>query len=66
MKVLGMLFIVWGHFTPNIMHNFIYAFNVPLFFCISGALTNVPSGGGEIVAKFIVTIYYNGNNTYSI
>lgn len=46
MKVLGMLFIVWGHFTPNIMHNFIYAFNVPLFFCISGALTNVPSGGG--------------------
>lgn len=67
MKVLGMLFIVWGHFTPNIMHNFIYAFNVPLFFCISGALTNVPSGGGgKIVAKFIVTIYYNGNNTYSI
>lgn len=46
MKVVGMLFIVWGHFTPNIMHNFIYAFNVPLFFCISGALTNAPIGGG--------------------
>ena len=67
MKVLGMLFIVWGHFTPNIMHNFIYAFNVPLFFCISGALTNVPSGGGKLwrslllpyITMAIILIPYN-------
>lgn len=67
MKVVGMLFIVWGHFTPNIMHNFIYAFNVPLFFCISGALTNAPIGGGKLrqslllpyITMAIILIPYN-------
>ena len=46
MKVIGMLFIVWGHFTPDLMKNFIYAFNVPLFFFISGGLTKAKCGGG--------------------
>lgn len=48
MKLIGMLFIVWGHFFPTHASNWIYAFNVPLFFCISGSLTNSRMGGGEI------------------
>ena len=39
MKVLGMLTIVWGHCFPKGMDTFLYAFNVPLFFLISGYLT---------------------------
>lgn len=39
MKVLGMFFIVWGHSWPESMCPFIYAFNVPVFFLISGYLS---------------------------
>lgn len=39
MKAIGMLLIVWGHCFPEGMENFIYAFNVPLFFVISGFLS---------------------------
>lgn len=39
MKALGMLFIIWGHCFPEGMSDFIYAFNVPVFFIISGYLT---------------------------
>lgn len=39
MKILGMFFIVWGHAWPESMCPFIYAFNVPLFFLISGYLS---------------------------
>lgn len=40
MKALGMVFIVWGHCFPGCgMSGFIYAFNVPLFFIVSGYLT---------------------------
>ena len=38
MKALSMLFIVWGHLFPDRMTNFLYAFNVPVFFVISGFL----------------------------
>ena len=38
-KALGMLAIIWGHCFPEGMSGFIYAFNVPLFFIISGFLT---------------------------
>jgi len=39
MKVLGMLFIIWGHCFPETMSAFIYAFNVPVFFIMSGFLS---------------------------
>lgn len=39
MKAIGMLLIVWGHCFPEGMDDFIYAFNVPLFFVISGYLS---------------------------
>lgn len=38
MKAISMFLIVWGHMFPKIMTNFIYAFNVPVFFVISGML----------------------------
>lgn len=37
-KFIGMFFIVWGHLSPVYLKDFIYAFNVPLFFMISGYL----------------------------
>ncbi len=37
-KVLGMFFIIYGHCFPETMTNFVYAFNVPVFFLISGYL----------------------------
>ena len=38
MKTIGMLTIIWGHCFPNGMSGFVYAFNVPVFFLISGYL----------------------------
>lgn len=38
MKALGMLFIIWGHAFPEVFTPFIYSFNVPLFFIVSGYL----------------------------
>lgn len=39
MKTIGMFAIVWGHCFPNGgIDSFLYAFNVPLFFLISGYL----------------------------
>ncbi len=40
MKVLGMYFIILGHLFP-VHDEYIYAFNVPLFFILSGVLTNI-------------------------
>ena len=37
-KALGMLAIIYGHCFPETMSTFIYAFNVPVFFLISGYL----------------------------
>lgn len=39
MKSLGMLAIIWGHCFPDGVSGFIYSFNVPVFFIISGFLT---------------------------
>lgn len=38
-KVLGMVLIVWGHCSPSHLSAFAYAFDVPLFFWVSGFLT---------------------------
>lgn len=38
-KVLGMVLIVWGHCSPSHLSAFVYAFDVPLFFWVSGYLT---------------------------
>ncbi len=38
MKAIGMLFIIWGHAFPETFSPFIYSFNVPLFFIVSGYL----------------------------
>ncbi len=43
MKTIGMLTIIWGHCFPERMSAFIYAFNVPVFFLISGYLTHQES-----------------------
>lgn len=37
-KTIGMLMIIWGHCFPKYVSGFLYAFNVPLFFIISGYL----------------------------
>lgn len=42
-KTLGMLCIVWGHTFPAYLSPFIYAFNVPVFFFLSGYLTKEES-----------------------
>ena len=38
-KVLGMLFIVWGHSSPKLFSDFVYTFSVPLFFIMAGYLS---------------------------
>ena len=43
MKAIGMLTIIWGHCFPEGMSAFIYAFNVPVFFLISGYLSHQES-----------------------
>lgn len=45
-----MFFIVWGHLSPIYLNDFIYAFNVPLFFMISGYLFK-PVCWGEFIKK---------------
>ena len=35
MKTIGMFFIVWGHIFPEHFTDFVYAFNVPLFYAPS-------------------------------
>lgn len=44
MKVIGITVVVWGHFFPEGVSGFIYAFNVPVFFAISGYLTRQDRG----------------------
>lgn len=39
MKAIGMLFIIYGHMF-SLYDKYVYAFNVPVFFVISGFLTN--------------------------
>ena len=57
MKVIGMLCIVWGHFSPHYSSNFLYAFNVPLFFFISGSLTTSKWGRDKLFNSLIVPYF---------
>lgn len=56
MKTIGMFFIVWGHLFPNHLKDFIYAFNVPLFFFVSGYLSHI-GGGNEQLKKLFKTLF---------
>lgn len=51
MKALGMLTIIWGHCFPDGMSDFIYAFNVPVFFVISGYLSRRDEPLGQCFRK---------------
>ncbi len=53
MKVFAMLFVIWGHCFPYTMSAFIYAFNVPVFFLISGFLTKEKDNSGKFYNKFL-------------
>lgn len=51
MKALGMLSIVFGHFGVN--HEYVYAFHVPLFFCISGFLSKIEKKTDVFLKKML-------------
>ena len=54
MKVIGMFFIVLGHFFPGGgISSFLYAFNVPLFFMASGLLCTKKSSVRGIISKLL-------------
>lgn len=52
MKVIGLYFIILGHFFPP-YKSYIYAFNVPLFFIISGFLTKKESKNEIFYSKLL-------------
>lgn len=51
MKVIGMFAIILGHLFPNGLVPFIYSFSVPLFFLISGYLTNIHQDAWGYLSK---------------
>lgn len=57
MKVLGLYFIILGHFHPT-YQSYIYAFNVPIFFIISGFLSkkepNIKTFYNKILHNLII------------
>lgn len=66
MKTICMFFIVWGHMFPERMTSFVYAFNVPVFFIISGLLDKTRGGAsfckklwkGLILPYIIICLSY--------
>lgn len=60
MKVFGMYCIVWGHFF-SIGHKYLYIFNVPLFFIISGFLSKKESNcrvfWNKILNNFFIPLF---------
>lgn len=56
MKSIGMLLIIWGHSFPEGLSPFIYSFNVPLFFVISGFLFKRESSFSTFFKKNLVTL----------
>lgn len=56
LKVMAMFFIVWGHCFPKTMSDFIYLFNVPLFFILSGFLTHRPDSSKALGKKLWLTL----------
>lgn len=51
MRAFGMLLIVWGHTFPTDVTPFIYSFNVPLFFIVSGFLFKQEASFGTMLKK---------------
>lgn len=75
MKVIGMYFIIAGHFFPT-GYTFLYVFNVPIFFTISGFLYKYESNNALFLKKtffnyicpvFIIRtiIYFGEKYTYN-
>lgn len=60
MKVIGMYCIVWGHFF-SIGHKYLYIFNVPLFFIVSGFLSkkeaNCRAFWNKILNNFFIPLF---------
>lgn len=57
MKVIGIFIVVWGHCFPEGLTPFVYAFNVPVFFVLSGYLTrdtHAPNYYGKLATTLIV------------
>lgn len=55
MKVLGMYFIVWGHFFST-GYVYLYVFSVPVFFVISGFLSKIESNSKLFWHKIFSTL----------
>lgn len=56
MKVIGMLFIIWGHCFPETATPFAMSFNVPVFFIVSGFLTKEKEDRGVFLGKLWKTL----------
>jgi fucose 4-O-acetylase-like acetyltransferase len=56
MKSVGMLVIIWGHAFPTGLTSFIYSFNVPLFFIISGYLFKKENSAAAFFKKNLYTL----------
>lgn len=61
MKVIGMYFIILGHFFP-FGYTFIYVFNVPVFFIISGYLCQIEKSHliffRKILQRYIIPLMF--------
>lgn len=56
LKAIGMYFIVLGHILPPPDSIFLYVFNVPLFFIISGCLTKRYSDNKRFLERVLQTL----------
>lgn len=56
MKTIGMLMVIWGHCFPDGFVDFIYLFNVPVFFVISGFLSKHEKYSKEFWSKLWLTL----------
>ncbi len=56
LRNLSMAMIVWGHFFPYAFTSFVYSFNVPVFFFLSGMLARRESSWGAFLKKNLRTL----------